>query len=407
MSGTTTSNPLTIAELIESQERGWSLSQRFYTDPEIYALELDRIITRNWILAGHESQLPETGDFKVFSVADESAILVRSSDGSIKAFANVCRHRGSLVCLKEQGHAKKFVCPYHGWVYDIDGNLIATRSMPQDFDKSERGLHSVSVDVLQGLLFVCFSDSPPALDSAKKDLAEPMAMFDFQHLKVAAHKTYPIDANWKLAIENYQECYHCATAHPDYAKMHTLMLDRKMQSRVQGNMLQKMEACGLTNIECDYGDMKARPGEQGYSYSRTALFDGYKTGSNGGQELAPLLGQLTDYDGGASDFAIGPFSFLLAYSDHVVAYVFTPVDKDHCVCEIYWLVRGDAVEGIDYNRDELMWLWDVTTDADKKIIRNNWKGVKSKYYEPGPFSSMEQHASAYIEWILQELFREA
>ncbi|MCI0517831.1 MAG: aromatic ring-hydroxylating dioxygenase subunit alpha, partial [Woeseiaceae bacterium] len=363
-----------IAELIASQKPGWSLDRRFYTDSEIYQLELDRIITKNWILAGHQSQLPNPGDFRVVKVANESAIIVRSKDGTLKAFANVCRHRGSLVCLEERGNTRKFECPYHGWVYDTDGKLLAARNMPDDFHKEEYSLHPVSLDIVHGLLFIAFCDNPPSLEGAKNDLAEAMAIFDFPNLKVAAQKTYPIAANWKLAIENYQECYHCATAHPDYAKMHTLMLDPAKRERVQGKMLGKMEACGIKNLFVDHIDTKARPGEQGYGYGRTAMFDGYVTGSRDGKPVAPLLGNIKDYDGGASDFSFGPFSFLLAYSDHVVAYVFTPVDKDHCQCEIYWLVRGDAVEGKDYDRAELMWLWDVTTYADEKIIVNNWKG---------------------------------
>jgi phenylpropionate dioxygenase-like ring-hydroxylating dioxygenase large terminal subunit len=394
---------LSIADLVASQEPGWSLDQRFYTDPDIYQLELDRIVTRNWILVGHQSQLPDAGDFKVVKVANESAIIVRSKSGELKAFANVCRHRGSLVCLEQSGNARKFECPYHGWVYDTDGNLMAARNMPDDFDKKNHSLHPVSLDVIHGLIFIAFCDNPPSLEGAKRDLAEPMAIFDFPNLKVAAHKTYPIASNWKLAVENYQECYHCATAHPDYAKMHTLMLDSTRRGRVQDHMLKKMEACGIKNILLDYIDTKARPGEQGYGYSRTAMFEGYLTGSRDGQPVAPLLGNIKDYDGGASDFTIGPFSFLLAYSDHVVGYVFTPVDKNHCQCEIYWLVRGDAVEGKDYDLAELMWLWDVTTYADETIIVNNWTGVKSRYYTPGRFSGMEDSAKSYVDWILQQL----
>ena len=94
---------------------------------------------------------------------------------------------------------------------------------------------------------------------------------------------------------------------------------------------------------------------------------------------------------------------MLAYSDHVVAYVFTPVDKDNSKCEIYWLVRNEAEEGRDYDVDALTWLWDVTTIADKTIIANNSKGVHSRYYEPGLFSGMEDAERSYIEWILKEL----
>lgn len=405
MSAVLEADKRSIAELIADQKPGYSLDQRFYTDSDIYELEIERIINRNWILAGHISQLPEPGDFKVLNVARESAIIVRGKSGDLQGFANVCRHRGSLLCLDSAGHTDKFICPYHGWTYDIDGNLFAARNMPDDFDKAAHSLNPVSVDVIHGLIFVCFTDTPASLEGAKRDLAEPMAMFDFENLKVAAQKSYEIPANWKLSIENYQECYHCATAHPEYARMHTLMLDGEKRERVQGNMKAKMEACGVKDIYIDHIDTAARPGEIGYGYSRTALFDKYKTGSTDGSPVAPLLGNLTDYDGGASDFSFGAFSFLLAYSDHVVAYVFTPVDHKNTNCEIYWLVRSDADDGKDYNVDSLTWLWDVTTQADKKIIVNNSKGVHSKYYRPGPFSGMERAERVYVEWILQELQR--
>jgi Rieske 2Fe-2S family protein len=210
-----------IAALIAAQKPGYALDQRFYTDPAIYELELEKVIARNWILAGHVSELAEVGDFKVLKVARESVIIVRGGDGAIKALANVCRHRGSLVCLERRGNSRKFACPYHGWTYDTDGRLIAARSMPDGFDKSAYSLKPVSYGEIHGLMFICLCDEPPSLESAIRDLEEPMALFDFPNLKVAANKTYDIPANWKLCIENYQECYHCATAHPDYARMHT------------------------------------------------------------------------------------------------------------------------------------------------------------------------------------------
>jgi Rieske 2Fe-2S family protein len=394
-----------VEELIAERRPGYSLEQRFYTDPEVYKLELEKIIYRNWILVGHATEFPEPGDFRVFNVAGESAIIVRGSDGSMKGFANVCRHRGSLVCLEKVGHADKFSCPYHGWMYDIDGRLFAARDMASDFDKDSHALKPVSVDVVHGLVFVCFSDKPPSLEGCKRDLAEPMAMFDFENLKVAARKTYDIPANWKLSIENYQECYHCATAHPEYARMHTLMLGDDKKARVQGHMKERMEACGLKEMKIYHIDTHARPGEMGYGYSRTALFEKYRTGSRDGAPVAPLLGEFTDYDHGASDFNFGAFSFMLAYSDHVVAYVFTPVDHKNSRCEIFWMVRGDAEAGKDYDVDELTWLWDITTISDKEIIVNNSKGVHSKYYEPGPLSEMERDERVYIDWILQELQR--
>lgn len=393
----------TIEQLIADQKPGHSLQQRFYSDPDVYDLEVEKIINCNWILAGHTSQLSRPGDYKVINVGRESAIIVRGKDGTIKAFANVCRHRGSLVCLDSHGHVDKFTCPYHGWMYDIDGKLAAARNMSADFDASTHGLKSVSYGEIHGLMFVCFDDNPPSLEGAIRDLEAPMAMFDFKNLKVVAQKSYPIPANWKLSIENYQECYHCATAHPEYALMHTMMLDRDKRERVQQHMYDNMPACNIADYEIDYIDTAARPGEIGYGYWRTALFSKYKTGSRDGQPVAPLLGTITGYDGGQSDFSFGPFSFLLAYNDHVVAYVFTPIDHKNSNCEIYWMVRGDAEAGKDYDLDEVTWLWDITTQHDKEIIVNNSKGVHSKYYEPGPFSGMERMERIYTEWILQQL----
>ncbi|MEO1201891.1 MAG: aromatic ring-hydroxylating dioxygenase subunit alpha [Pseudomonadota bacterium] len=394
-----------IEELISDHRPGFALEQRFYTDPEIYARELERVINRNWFVAGHVSELPEPGDFKRFDAGLESAIIVRGDDGELRALANVCRHRGSRVCLEGNGSGREFACPYHGWIYGLDGSLKAARDMPDGFDAAEYGLKAVSFGVIHGLMLVCFSDDPPDLLNCRTDLARPMAMFGFDTLKVAAREVYEIPANWKLAIENYQECYHCATAHPEYAQLHTLMLDRKKRPRVQSHMRERMQGCGIEDFEIDFIDTAARDGEIGYGYRRMALFKGYDTGSRDGKPVAPLLGELKDYDGGASDLSFGPFSFLLAYSDHVVCYVFTPVDHTNSRCEITWLVRGDAEEGSDYDLDALTWLWDVTTEADKKIIVNNYEGVRSRYYQPGPFAGMEHAEQAWVEWLLAELKR--
>ncbi len=395
----------TIDELIADYRHGFSLEQRFYTDPEVYDLELERVINRNWILAGHVSEFIEAGDFKVISVGRESAILVRGADGELRAFANVCRHRGSLVCLEPAGNAHRFACPYHGWTYDTQGDLVAARDLADGIDKADYSLKPVSCGIVHGLILIAFTDNPPSLARCQEELAAPMAMFGFEDLRVAAVRDYPIPANWKLAIENYQECYHCATAHPEYSAMHSLMLDMKKRPRVQKAMRQRMPESGVDDYFIDRIDTAAPPGEIGFGYRRYALFDGYQTGSREGKPVAPLLGEFTGYDGGTSDLSLGGFSFLLAYSDHIVAYVFTPVDHGNSNCRIYWLVRGDAEADRDFDVDELTWLWDVTTNADIEIIRNNARGISSRYYEPGPFAGMEEAEQNWVLWVLGELER--
>ena len=386
---------------------GYALPAAFYTDPEIYELELERVVWRNWILAGHVSEFREAGDFKTLAVARESALIVRGEDGELRAFANVCRHRGSRVCLERAGRTRRFVCPYHGWVYALDGSLTAARDMPAGFESNEYPLTAIPVEQVHGLVFVAFHSLPPPLSSARRELERPLRWFGFESLKLAASRSYAIPANWKLAIENYQECYHCAAAHPEYASRHTLMLGKSKRKRVQQSMLDKLDAAGLEPLTIDRIDTAAPPGETGYGYSRTALFDGYLTGSRDGQPLAPLLGELRGFDGGASDFSFGGFNFLLAYSDHVVGYVFTPVEHDSCSLTVYWYVRGDAEEGRDYDPAELTWLWHNTTLEDLKIIENNWQGVRSRHYRPGPLSKMETAQRNWLDWLLAELLEPA
>ena len=140
-----------------------------------------------------------------------------------------------------------------------------------------------------------------------------------------------------------------------------------------------------------------------YFYDRHPLFEGYLTGSEDGKPVAPLLGDIPDFDGGASNLQVGPAMFGLAYSDHVVLYAFTPRGPQESDCLVVWLVRGDAVEGRDYDLDRLTWLWDVTTKADKAIIEHNQQGVNSRFYQPGPYSPMETFAIRFAEWYLKAI----
>ncbi len=394
-----------LAALLARHRPGFSLAAEFYTEPAIYALELERVVYRNWILAGHESEWSAQGDYRAVAAGAESAIIVRGTDGELRAFANVCRHRGSRICLDDAGRADALTCPYHGWRYALDGELTHAREMPDGFERRRYGLKALPLALVHGLVFVAFA-APPSLAAARDALREPMAWFGFESLRVAARRRYEIPANWKLAIENYQECYHCAPAHPEYAARHTLMLAPKRRARLQADMRERFTGAGLRELEVDRIDTRAPDGQTGFGYSRTALFDGYLTGSRDGKPVAPLLGELTDYDSGASDFSFGGANFLLAYSDHVVAYVFTPVDHQNAALTVIWFVKAGAEAGRDYDESELTWLWDHTTRQDIEIITNNARGVRSQFHEPGPLSTMEAALGNWLDWYLTELARE-
>ena len=368
----------TIKELLNNQQEDWSLDQKFYKDTSIFDLEKHNIFYNSWIFIGHESQIPNKGDFFVYKLLDEEIIVLRNKENKVKAFFNVCRHRGSRVCLEEKGNTSRFSCPYHSWTYNLDGKLLAAKSLREGIDKSKLGLHPCNIESASGMLLINLSDNPQSLKNLQSDLKEPFEMFGFKDLKVAAHKNYPIASNWKLAVENYQECYHCAPAHPEYSLSHSLKIeDEPGFDEAQEKMMNNLESCGLKDIEVNKDFSNKDPDQEQYAYSRYALFDGYMTGSKDGKPLAPLLGNIKEFNQGCSDFNIGPVSYFLAYCDHIVGYIFTPTSQDQCQCDIYWLVNKDAEENKDYDKKKLMWLWDVTTYADETIIVNNQKGVNS------------------------------
>ena len=390
-----------IQQLIKQQPEDWSLKQEFYKQADIYEREIEKIYMDSWLFIGHNSQIPNKGDYFVYNLLSESVIIVRGRDDQIHAYMNVCRHRGSRICVEEKGNVKRFTCPYHAWTYNLEGSLITAKTLSNGIKKEEFGLHKCQIEVVEGLILLNFSDQPSSLDNLKDELSEPMKMFGFNDLKIAAHKNYPIDANWKLAVENYNECYHCAPSHPEYSQSHTQKLtDIKEYDQSQQKMLDSLSACGMKNIEISADYTSQTSGQEQYAYWRYALFDGYVTGSKSGAPIAPLIGEIKQFNPGASDFNIGPVTFLLAYCDHVVVYVFTPTEHTACQCDVYWMVHGNAIEGKDYDLDELTWLWDVTTKADERIVINNQKGINSRKYQPGPFTEKESSEKKFIRWYL-------
>ena len=151
-------------ELVSAQAKGYSLQQAFYRDLEIFERDIERIHLRHWLAVGHESLIPDTGNFFVFDIVNESLVIVRGDDGTIRALVNVCRHRGSRVCLGEAGTAHSFVCPYHAWTCGLDGSLLNVRQFGDSIDK---GVFKLSqVRVVEGLICVSFATNPPDLSEA-------------------------------------------------------------------------------------------------------------------------------------------------------------------------------------------------------------------------------------------------
>ncbi len=397
---TTTSDR--IGQLVNNQKLGFSLEQAFYKDPEIYQTELSQIFSKHWLYAGHTSQIPNTGNYVTFEVGTESIIIVRAANGDIKAHINVCRHRGSRICLEPSGKTNMLTCPYHAWSYNLEGQLIAARNMPTDFDRTSNGLHPAKVELIGGFIFICLNEAPLSLASLRSDLNDITELFGLGDMKLAEQKSYSVAANWKLAVENYQECYHCAPSHQEFARVHLMGKPPEVFEKAKNEYWLANQGNPKFKAFNRYFDL-AESGQEGYQYDRNPLLSGALSGSSGGKAVAPLLGSLQTYDGGASELMIGPLSFFLIYDDHMLCYRFLPTSVDECVCQVCWFVNQSAVEGEDYNLEQLTWLWDLTTKADKTIITNNQKGLNSRYYQPGRLSEMEAFQQSFLNWYIKAL----
>jgi phenylpropionate dioxygenase-like ring-hydroxylating dioxygenase large terminal subunit len=392
-----------ISALVDSHIPGRALAQEFYTDADIYERDIDEIFLKSWLYAGHSSEIPNVGDWFLFELAGESVIIVRSTESEINAILNVCRHRGSKICIENKGCAKKLVCRYHAWVYELDGQLRAAAHMAEDFDKSALSLKKIHCELLEGMIYVSFSEQPAAFGPVREAMSEVLRPYNLDKAKVAHRETYPIKANWKLSLENYTECYHCSPSHPEYSRGHSLAKPEARSVDLMDEVMTRAEECGLSAKTISRLFDNAVGFGADYSYERYPMWRGHITGSEDGQPVAPLMGDIKAYDGGTTDFQVGPITFALAYCDYVVIYRFTPVTVDTSECDITWLVNGDAQEGRDYDKDKLVWLWDVTTDADKRIIENNSKGVNSRYFVPGPLSTMEEMTGDFQEWYIKAI----
>jgi len=385
------SMPSTTAfdELAKAHVDGFALARAFYASPAVFEHDIREYWNKNWIWAGHVSQVAEPGRYFLFEYASESIIVLKDKRGRIRAHINVCRHRGSRVCLEPTGRAAVFACPYHAWTYDLDGKLLSMREMEEGFDRDAHGLLPAQVKIYQGLIFVCLAPDAPPIDAALAELSALTQPFGLADLKVAHAASYRVAANWKLALENYLECYHCAPAHREYSKSHSLKAPAAATAELTRELTAKSKRAGLpATVLNQTGADAAQRGCDVY-YRRYPLYPGYSTGSKTGQPLAPLLGDLGEFDGGATDFMVGPLNNFLAYSDHVIGYRFVPVARQTTDIQVVWMVRADAREGVDYQVDDLTWLWHVTTQDDERIIRHNQSGVNSFAFVPGPLSKME------------------
>ncbi len=394
-----------VRQMIENHRPEGSLERSFYTDPAVFELEEEKIFRKYWLYAGHVSQIPNPGDYFLRNVQNESLIIMRGDDHQVRALYNVCRHRGSQICWEETGHMGNLVCPYHAWVYKRDGTLKHARLFPEDFDKSRFGLHRAPVEVLEGFIFISLSDEPVSFDPVRSLLGAYLEPHDITNAKVCHTEYLDIQANWKILAENYRECYHCGPSHPDFcvASPWAAGVGSKRLA-VEEQRLIKMAEPRWKEMGLPFGDYPREGIEAWYQASRAPLAADHDSFTLDGKLVAPPMGQFEGPEGVGylSVSALPTFSIELSV-DHGFLMCITPVTPTVTRLQQQWLVRGDAVEGVDYDVEKVTKMWKIGGPQDWDICERQQVGISSSRYRPGPFADVESWTVSFIRWYLGQV----
>ena len=367
-----------------------SLPGEYYTSEVRFADDMAKVWHRQWVYAGHVSQVRRPGDHYTFDLVGESVIIVRGRDEVIRAFFNVCRHRGTRIC-EGPGRARRLVCTYHSWSYDLDGILASvTGGLKKDeVEAEELGLIPAQVSVWQGLIFVNFGSTelPEVPSMIDADTERDMSRLEPERMKIAYQFDYDVHANWKLLLENGVECYHCTGVHPEFCK--TLDADAM----------------------ADYYRLEYNP----------ALVQGIVIPVQSGKETLSLDGRMVskkllgEFGRGASLDGFGGSGFMTQpgycwgdfHPDHAMIANCLPFGPTESKFVVQWLVHEDAVEGVDYEVSDVIGLWDVTHRQDANSLGMQQQGINSRHYVPGPNSAHDEPGIKSALQVYLEMVGEA
>lgn len=381
---------------------GHTLPAAYYLDPAVLTAEFGGVLGDCWLFAGHSCDLVKAGDFLIFTLGEESLIVVRDEEGELRAHHNVCRHRGSRICDEPRGHARALVCPYHQWTYGLDGELRAARLMGNDFSKAGHRLGAAAAREVAGLVFVCLADEPPPFEPLAGALTAQLGPHRLDRARVVHREHYRVRANWKTLVENNRECYHCRGSHPEFLQSnfefgtHGDPRRNEAYESTLRKAYDRWERAGLAPADISFPD-----GET-FRVSRLPLRAGYVTESLDGRPVAPPMGQVGEEPGSLRMIAL-PTMWAHANLDYAMTTRLTPVAPDVTDVEVSFLVAQDATdEQVDLTG--LLAVWTATSEQDWELCETNYAGIRSRAYQPGPLSPVvEGSVQHFQEWYLSRL----
>ncbi|SFH51032.1 aromatic ring-hydroxylating oxygenase subunit alpha [Modicisalibacter xianhensis] len=392
------------ADMLQARARNFSLPQPFYNDARLFALDMQEIFEKEWLFAGMTCEIPAKGSFMTLDVGSNPIIIVRGNDGHVHAFHNVCRHRGSRLCVKDKGKVAKLVCPYHQWTYELDGRLLfAGSDMGSDFDLASYGLKPVNVKTAGGFIFINLSENPPAIDDFLVTLEHYLEPYQMDNVKVAVESSIVEQANWKLVIENNRECYHCNGSHPEL--LNSLQEFDDTEDPRATPAYKSLVARKQADWDNEQVPWQLKRFGKRNRLTRTPLLDGIVSMTMDGQPgCKKLMGRLTSPDMGSLRILHLPNSWNHFMGDHSIVFRVLPLGPQQTMVTTKWLVHKDAVEGVDYDPEQLRRVWDATNDQDRRLAEENQRGINSKAYQPGPYSeTYEFGVIDFIDWYAERL----
>jgi Rieske 2Fe-2S family protein len=352
-----------------------TLPQRYFVSPEIFAEELQKIFATNWTLLGHQSQLAKPGDYFLAEVARESLIVAKDQRSTIRAFYNVCRHRGARLCEEQNGHAAAIQCPYHAWTYALDGRLLGAPHMDETpgFSKTEYPLKPARLGLWEGFIFLNLSDASASLEKWFEPLGEKFSQWNLAALRSAKRIEYDVRANWKLIFQNYSECYHCLGVHPELSKISPY--DSAENDLIDGPFLG-----GFMRIASD------------------------KSLTMSGNACALPVGNFGDDDFRfVFYYSIFPNMLLSLHPDYVMVHQLEPQSPERTLIFCDWFFNPEAFKRSDFDPEDAVQFWDMVNKQDWHVCELSQRGISSRAYEPGPYSAREGIPAAWDREYLTHL----
>lgn len=340
-----------------------------YRDPNVFAAELERLFYRNWLCVGREEQLPNPGDFLTREVGDEGLAFVRGSDAVVRGFYNLCRHRGTRLLADPVGRgAAALTCPYHAWSYALDGRLVgaAHTGALGGFAKEEFGLHPVRTETWGGFLWANLDPGAEPLRTAIGGFVDRVGAIPIDDLRLGGRQSYEVEANWKIVVENFSECYHCAPVHPSLNRITPYATGENTNWFLRNGLRSKV-AGGYMTFARDFTSM---------------VVSGYT-------RRPPLPGATEADRHRVSYYVVFPNTFLSVHPDYLMVHRTWPRGPERSTIENEFYFHPGAIAAPDFDPSDAVSLWDEINRQDWYVCELAQKGSRSRLWHGGRYSEKE------------------